>query len=124
MKEIYEIIGSGRKIIENTSIGGEGIKTIKKVDKDTSYNLYDRIINPLGIFIMPSYKNKGLFDMKLHLYSIDDSSYGAWFNKKSKEELLELRIILMNWLDTQKILNGEYLIKTCILLGAKQIDYN
>ena len=106
--------------------------TLKKVDEKTANHLYLRKINPICIFIIRSYsqflldKNTKLCDMKVHLYSIDDSSYSIWWIGKTKEELGKIRLDIMKWVDTQSILNGEELLQACLKLGAneEQINYD
>lgn len=106
--------------------------TLKKVDEETANHLYNRNVNPLCIMILESYsarkvdKNSTLCDMKVTLYSIDDSSYGIWWVAKSKEELHTIRREVMAWIDTQPILNGHKMIEACLAFGANedQIDYN
>jgi DNA polymerase elongation subunit (family B) len=56
--------------------------------------------------------------MKAQIYSIDDSVFGIWWMEKSLEELKEIRIELMNWINKENILNGEKFLDYCISLGA------
>lgn len=130
--------------ISNGIIYNDSLITLKKVDKDTSDSLYRRPFNPLSIFIIPdrkslndyltALKNKKklpilLYTMKCHLHSIDDSSYGIWWDNTLFEDLQNKRIELMNWINqfnTKNLLNGEKLLDKCVELGAnpESKDYN
>ena len=122
--------------------------TLKKVDEETANRLYRRPLNPVSINILLSYnklksmsdmnkklklkgkpllkEDKNVQDMKAQIHSIDDSSYGIWWIGKSLEELKEIRIKLMEWVNKQPILNGEDFLDYCVELGADedQRDYN
>lgn len=125
--------------------------TLKKVDEETANRLYNKSLNPVSINILLSYnkiksiksisdmnkrlklkgkpllkEDKNVQDMKAQIHSIDDSSYGIWWIGKSLEELREIRIKLMEWVNKQPILNGEDFLDYCIELGADedQRDYN
>ncbi len=101
--------------------------TLKEVDKETSNNLYHRKYNPISIKIMNSHKSKGTFDMKAQIHSIDDSSYGIWWISKTVDELKEIRLELMEWLNKHlDPINGEEFLDTCVNMGADedQKDYN
>lgn len=104
--------------------------TLKKCDQETSYHLYCRIYNPVSINIMPAYRYKEPkitpFDMKAQIHSIDDSSYGIWFQDMELSELTEKRLQIMRYVDYVKVINGEEFLKYCLMLGAnlKSIDYN
>lgn len=103
--------------------------TIKKVDKETANHLYLRIWNPVSLRIMNNYHFiKGLsifpFWMKVQLHSIDDSSYGIWFEAHAIKILEDIRLEIMNWIDSKNLLNGEDLLNFCEKLGGKDKDYN
>jgi len=136
--------------ITNNIIYRDSLATLKKVDSDTASHLYNRPFNPLSIFIMPNYKSANeylkvkkenekkklnkklpplLYTMKCHLHSVDDSSYGIWWDNYSIDDLRNKRFELMNWInqfDTKNLLNGENLLDKCIELGATpdSKDYN
>lgn len=111
---------------------GVGIRderiTLVKVDDDTAYSLYGKDVNPISISRMPSYrtKTKGNHDMKAQIHSIDDSSFGIWWMDKTLDELDEIRTILMSWISSKKIINGEEFLDYCVSIGAdnSQRDYN
>lgn len=108
--------------------------TVKKVDNETSYRLYDKKIAPISIIIQCQYgaiskqneKGEDLFIMKSQIYSIDDSSYGIWWNDIPLDELKNIRYKLMEWVNNQNKINGEEFLKICISLDADKnsIDYN
>lgn len=103
--------------------------TIKRVDEHTTCCLYNRQWNNISISIWPSYrfmKKESIFefDMKAMIHSVDDSSYGIWFQDKPKSELGYIRKQVMTWIDSQKILNGNEFIKICKNLGGTDEDYN
>jgi len=107
----------------------EEMITLKKVDKETASHLYNREFNPIAIWISSSYRNIGEFDMKAHMYSIDDSSYGIWWKSPSLEELKSIRSELMKWIDQfglKNPINGEEFLNKCVELGADEStkDYN
>lgn len=134
--------------IEDNILYRDSLTTLKKVDSETKYHLYNRPFNPLSIWIMPehtSYREYALFvnkksnknkkppvikyTMKCHLHSVDDSSYGIWWNDFTIDELKSLRFKLMEWLEqfnTKNLLNGEALLNKCVELGADKDskDYN
>lgn len=111
--------------------------TFKKCDEETARVLYGRKINPISITIMcPTgakfkFNDKGekLYEMKAHIWSIDDSQYGIWFYNKTFEELEQIRLKLMQWLNSYvgnfKV-DGEEFLERCISLGAdpESKDYN
>lgn len=125
-------IGDQHHNSKTGDIYSDEIITVKKVDKETSYCLYDKIYNPVSIDIMcPSgakfiinEKGEKLYNMKAMIHSIDDSSFGAWFNNKPLEELKEIREKLMNWVNSYKVINGKKWIEYCKELGTDAIDYN
>jgi len=110
------------------------IVTVKKVNEHTSSCLYHKEYNPVTLRILcptgakfelddNGYK---LYQMKAQIHSIDDSSYGVWFENKPIEELRLIRIEIMKWLNSQKLLDGDEFINFCVSLGADEesIDYN
>lgn len=98
---------------------------LKEVDNETRLNLYDEQFNPVLIFVA-KYGNE--FKMKAQICSIDDSSYGIWWESvKSIDQYLLTIERLKKFIDEQKLLNGHYFINFCINnLNAdlKTIDYN
>lgn len=108
--------------------------TLKKVNEKTSCHLYDRIYNcvsiniccPTGALFKFNEKNEKLYPMIARIHSIDDSSYGVWFKPKSIDELKIIRIDIMKWINSQKILDGDKFLQKCIELVADSdsIDYN
>jgi len=109
--------------------------TLKKVDKETAGRLYDKYYNPINIVIMcpmgakfDKKNDKGVdfYGMKAQIHSVDDSSYGIWWDDKTFEELSKIRINLMKWINANPIINGEEFLNVCISLGADEEskDYN
>jgi hypothetical protein len=127
------MVGNSNFDKTNTILHRDEILTVKKVDEITSRHLYCREYNPIGITIMcpvgaKFFKDETgelLYQMKAAIYSIDDSSYGIWFTNKTITELNEIRIQIMNWLDSY-IINGEIFLEVCEYLGGDHdsIDYN
>lgn len=100
------------------------IITFKKVDIWTGCRLYDRLYNPVSIFINIDYRNHKKYVMKAMIHSIDDSSFGIWFDNKTYDELVKIRINIMKYIDAKQVLNGEEFLKYCVELGGDNIDYN
>jgi len=110
------------------------VLTVKKTNKRTSANLYHRNYNPILILMNPAteYKNKSyeklkdLYNMKAQICSIDDSSYGVWWNKRTLKELKDTRIKLMKQINTYDEVDGDEFLKYCVSIGADKdtIDYN
>lgn len=106
--------------------------TIKKVDKKTAGCLYNREWNPVCMSIHRSYsaflkdKNSTLCDFRAIIYSIDDSSFAIYWTEMERKDLEPIRLEIMKWIDSQKILNGEEFINYCVSKGAnpETIDYN
>ena len=105
--------------------------TLKKVDKDTANRLYHKFYNPITINIMylkPNKNDKGedLYTMKAQIHSVDDSSFGIWWDDKTFEELSKIRIDLMKWINANPIINGEEFLNVCVNLSATEDskDYN
>jgi hypothetical protein len=113
--------------------------TLKKVDDETARHLYNRKYNPVSITIMcPSgakFKKDGndnyLYEMKAQIRSIDDSSYGIWWyyyenSELPLSEMKDARNKLMEWVNSQPVLNGEEFLDMCVSLGASEgsKDYN
>ena len=99
------------------------ICTVKKCDYDTSSHLYHRKYNPVSIFIRKNHTN---YTMKVHVHSIDDSSYGIWIDHDNIDYLKDIRIKVMEYINNLKLLNGDELLKYCVDLGMdeKSIDHN
>lgn len=111
------------------------VVTLKRVDEDTLNCLYQREYNPVSIFVLQptgaafkyNDKNERLYPMKAMIHSIDDSSFGIWWEEEHTfEELCAIRIELMKWINTKPIINGSEFLKQCVKLGAdsETIDYN
>jgi hypothetical protein len=64
------------------------------------------------------------FDMKAMIHSIDDSSYGIWFQDKELTELEEIRFKIMKYVDSVKVINGEDFLNYCESLGGTDKGYN
>lgn len=123
-----------KKSTETSIIYFDELKTIKYVDETTANHLYHRNLNPVSISILcpvgakfkTNENNELLYDMKAQIHSVDDSSYGIWWNEIPFNTLVEIRKQLIRWVDLQKKLNGDEFIKICTALGAnpETIDYN
>lgn len=100
------------------------IWSIKKVDEETSYHLYNRYYNAFSIRIMPQYKNEKLFALKAMIHSVDDSSYGAWFNNITMDTAKGIQMKIAEYIDSQKILNGDLFFKFAKEIGANDFDTN
>lgn len=110
--------------------------TVKKVDTETSDSLYGRKINPISITIMCPTGKKfdknytgDLYNMRATINSIDDSSFGIWWNYVPLEELKEIRIDLMGRVNEMGLfqgMNGGEFLESCIKRGADpdSVDYN
>jgi hypothetical protein len=114
--------------------------TVKRVDDKTSQRLYNRDINPISIIIMAPASSKfiedeafkrneageTLYNMKCMIHSVDDSSFGIWFNGRPLSELEPVKHEMMKWVNSKPIINGDEFINKCIELGAEEdsIDYN
>jgi hypothetical protein len=108
------------------------IITVKICDEDTFTHLYGRPINPVSIRIVcptgakfkTNDKDELLYDMKVQIYSIDDSSYGIWFKEIPMKTLRWLREEIKRHIDTQGVINGEKLLDLCESFGGVDKDYN
>jgi hypothetical protein len=114
--------------------------TLKKCDKDTSCHLYGREYNNISLRIIDSWRwgrntKSGKmgkitpitpFDMVARIHSIDDSSYGIWFQDKELTELEEIRLKIMEYVDSilNIEINGEEFLNYCESLGGIHKDYN
>lgn len=108
--------------------------TVKTVDEDTSYNLYQRFINPIEISIQcpvgakftTNEHGEELYKMMAQICSIDDSAYRIWFHEDTLENFHAIRLRLMKWINTQDVVNGDSFINKCLELGGDKetIDYN
>ena len=114
--------------------------TLKKVDKETAQHLYDREFNPVSVDIMCPIGAKfkqdengdDLYTMKAQIHSIDDSSYGIWWDDYYNgtghplEKLMQIREEIMKWVNSKPVLNGEEFLDYCLSLGASEEtkDYN
>ena len=101
------------------------IWTIKMVDVETSQHLYNRLYNPFRISVMRQYKDPLKYSIKAQMHSVDDSSYGAWFNGLA--DLTEVdRIVneVVDYIDGLKVFNGQNFVNFVTALGCKDIDYN
>jgi len=81
---------------------------------------------PTGAKFKRNENGEDLYEMVSRICSIDDSSYGIWFDGKTFTELEEIRVNIMKWLNTKKEVNGDEFLKFCVSLGADEdsIDYN
>ncbi len=110
---------------KNNIIVHDEIITFKNVDKNTSYHCYNEMINPIIIFIM-CIPNSNLYNMKTQICSIDDASFGIWWNNIKLSDLYKIRKYIINYINSKHIINGEDLLNYCVTLGAdtKTKDYN
>lgn len=119
-EEDYEY--KGKKYPQNA------LCTIICVDEDTSLHLYGKKWAKLSFNIMKCYKQQTLWDMKAQIHSIDDSSYGIWWNNKTLEELEDIRTKIINSFNGKPKTkhNGEAFLHRCVIFGAdpKTKDYN
>lgn len=126
--------GQSKKKVDVPIIYRDELKTIKYVDNITAQHLYHINLNlisisilcPVGAKFRTNENNELLYNMKVQIHSIDDSSYGIWWEEIPFNFLIEIRKNLIREIDLQKKLNGEEFFKYCILLGAnaETIDYN
>lgn len=108
------------------------IITVKVCDAETTNSLYRRPINPVTLRIMcplgakfkSNERDELLYNMKVHVHSIDDSSYGIWFNEIPMKTMLWLREEVKKYLDSKEVINGEELLNYCESLGGVDKDYN
>ena len=108
--------------------------TLKKVDKETASHLYSRKYNPVSINIVcptgakfkQNEKGEDLYHMRGVIHSIDDSSYGIWWKEMTFNELSEIRLKLMQWINAYDELNGDEFLDVCVSMGADEDskDYN
>ena len=108
--------------------------TVKNVDEDTSYNLYQKLINPIEISIQcpigarftTNENGDKLYQMMAQICSIDDSAFRIWFHKDTLENFHDIRLQLMKWVNKQDLVNGEEFIFKCVEIGGdpETIDYN
>jgi len=120
--EVKKFNGKSKHVVYDEVI------TVKKVDSETSNQLYHKKYNPVSINIMNMY---GGFCMKAQIHSIDDSSFGIWWNNIPIDELKVIRLKLMDWVNSSTMmrlnaLNGEEFLDICVSMGADEEskDYN
>ncbi len=104
--------------------------TVKKVDKETRDRLYMKVYNPISLNIIvqapkPT-KDEIKYTMKAQIHSIDDSSFGIWFDGFDLQTLEKKRNELMKWVSSIEEINGEEFLEKCVELGADEStkDYN
>ena len=124
----------GSEFLNKTSsiIHRSELWTVKKVDKESAQHLYNRIYNPVSLTIMcpvggDKSKDYGkLYNMKAQIHSIDDSSYGVWWNHMELSYLCDIQKALTKWINTKRIINGDEFIEHCVTLYAdkESVDYN
>lgn len=108
--------------------------TLKKCDDKTASCLYCRKFNPVSVSIVCptgakfklNEKDEKLYNMVARIHSIDDSSFGIWFNELPLEKLRILRYDIMEFISSLNVINGEQFLERCIEFGADKdsIDYN
>lgn len=126
----FEIFKLGKNV-ECTHFFKDSMTCFIDVDQESSWRLYNRISNPVSIFISPYFKEKrnkiSVFElkMKVMIHSVDDSQFGIWFEGKTYEEFCHIRRLIMDYVMTHKTkLNGEEFLKFCEELGGFDKDYN
>lgn len=120
-------VGEVRNSTRGSFKSNDEMITLKEVDQDTANHLYNRKYNPVVIRIMNAFqKDANLYQMKLVIRSVDDSSYGIWWNDTDLESLEATRVELMKHINTLPVVNGEQLLDYCVTLGADPTskDYN
>lgn len=125
---------SGQHIENKKFVARDEMWVTKKVDGDTASHLYGEIYNPIEIVIMcptgakfkQNDKGEDLYQMKAQIHSIDDSSYGIWFDNKTYSELEDIRFQIMKWINNKSVINGDEFIEYCVSVGGDEssIDYN
>jgi hypothetical protein len=106
--------------------------TVKQVDKDSMLHLYNRKYNPISLIIMcpvggdKSKEYGKLYNMKSQIHSIDDSSYGIWWNNLELSILYNVQKALIKFINTKPDINGDEFINYCLTLYADKdsVDYN
>lgn len=126
------------KVTNNNIVLYDSLWTVKTVDKETESRLYYKKYNPVSVRIMAptgaKFKcdkfNNRLYTMKAEIHSIDDSSFGVWWNDEGHHTLDKLkgkRSRILDYLTMQKKVNGEKFLQFCIEeVGADpdSVDYN
>lgn len=111
----------------------EELWAVKKVDEITSRHLYNRRYNPIslntfcltgGKFTQKNSENEILYNFKAQIHSIDDSSYGMWWNNVSLKQIAILKRKLMLQLEPIKEVNGDKWFDYGKELGADDFDTN
>ena len=106
--------------------------TVKKVDTQTAWNLYNKKYNPISLRIGLTKihkdeppNSKKIYQMKAQIHSIDDSQYGILFTG-CFDELVATRLLIMKWIHSLDIVSGEAFLQYCISVGAdhETVDYN
>lgn len=102
--------------------------TVKKVDEQTSWHLYNREYNPFSIRIMndlaPEQGKATSYRIKAMMHSIDDSSYGVWFKNLTLEQAEALRDTIAEYISSQLIFNGDAFFKFTESIGGIDFDRN
>jgi len=103
--------------------------TIVRTNGITTNRLYERPYNNLSVNIMKYYKDDScnLHDMKAMIHSLDDSTYGVWFNRRNYNDLLHIRLKILYWVNKHRDnMDGEDFLRMCLSIGADadSVDYN
>jgi len=109
---------------DKTGILSDEMITLKECDRDTTNHLYHKKYNPVSLRIMRSASGK--YNMKFQIHSVDDSSYGIWWNELEYAHAIEIRNRVMETISYATTINGESLLEFCEELGAdpESKDYN
>lgn len=123
----------GVKLKYNNGLWYSEVITIKAVDNETAKKLYGHTYNPLTITVLPFAKWDGTnytygpkYSMIARIHSIDDSSFGIWWEDNTIKDLIKVRKKLIKEIDSLKTVNGEKFLNMCKELGAdpSTVDYN
>jgi len=115
-----------KKTNDSTDIIVDEMWTVKKTDEETTYSLYNREYNPVcvnihcqtGAKIIKDDSGDKLYQMRAAINSIDDSSFTTWFMNKPLDELRNIRLEIMKFVDSKKEINGSEFIEYCESIGA------
>lgn len=137
ISEIADMMGENYKgtygtLKDGITVTEDEIIRVVLCDEETTGHLYRRPINPLSVRILcptgakfkQDEKGKNLYNMKAQIHSIDDSSYGIWFNDLPYSTLEYIRKLILEYVAENYLINGEKFLNFCELLGGVDKDYN
>ncbi|MEG1010208.1 MAG: hypothetical protein RSF67_10435, partial [Clostridia bacterium] len=95
------------KYISDTTkqVAREEWSTLKEVDEETFYCLYNRQYNPVVITISKNETNNENYNIMLSLFSIDDTAFKILLENKTLLEKEDIILEIIDYIDFNDIIN-------------------